>query len=207
MAITALDGEDEILRRIAGGDEHAFSDLFHWYYQPLAQAVLQLTGSTAISQEIVQDVFVKVWLRKEKLSEIGNFSGYLFIMCRNHCFTYLKQFAKNKKMQPEVEQHLLWESELESLDNPADHYRKLILDTVDRLPPQQKKIYHMSRYDGLKYEEIAAQLGISPETVKTQIYYAVKYIRKELSGEMLPVIIMLLTSAQQIHSQLHSLSV
>ena len=200
MAIRPLHNENEILAKIAGGDQHAFTELFNWYYQPLGQSILKLTESLPLTQEILQDVFVKIWLKRESLLEIDNFSEYLFIICRNQTFTTLKQLAKEKKLQPIVKQYLQWESELEDLDNPSEHYRELIQDAVTKLPAQQQRIYKLSRYDRLKYEEIGDQLGLSSETVKTQVHNAVKFIRKELSSQVSPSLVIVLTSVLTINS-------
>lgn len=200
MAIKPLADENEVLAKVAAGDELAFAELFNWYYQPLGQSLLKLTESVQLTQEIVQDAFVKIWLRKEKLTDIDNFSGYLFILCRNQAFTTLKRLAKEKKLQPLVQQQLQWEAELEDLENPSEHYRTLIQQAVDKLPAQQRKIYQLSRYERMKYEEIGEKLGLSPETIKTQVYNAVKFIRKELSNQIAPGIIVVLTSVLTINS-------
>lgn len=200
MAIKPLADENEVLAKVAAGDELAFAELFNWCYQPLGQSLLKLTESVQLTQEIVQDAFVKIWLRKEKLTDIDNFSGYLFILCRNQAFTTLKRLAKEKKLQPLVQQQLQWEAELEDLENPSEHYRTLIQQAVDKLPAQQRKIYQLSRYERMKYEEIGEKLGLSPETIKTQVYNAVKFIRKELSNQIAPGIIVVLTSVLTINS-------
>jgi RNA polymerase sigma-70 factor (ECF subfamily) len=200
MAIKPLINEAEVLAKIAGGDEYAFTELFNWYYQPLGQSILRLTESLEMTQEIVQDAFVKIWLRRETITEIDNFNGYLFILCRNQAFTTLKRLAREKKLQPLVEQHMQWESEMDDLENPSEHYRELIQHAVAKLPAQQQKIYELSRYERLKYEEIAEKLGLSSETVKTQVYNAVKFIRKELSTQIAPGLIIVLTSVLTINS-------
>ena len=194
MAIKPLLNESELLSKIAKGDQTAFSELFNWYYQPLGQAIFKLTESIQLTEEIVQDTFVKIWLKRTSLPEVENISGYLFILCRNQAFAVLKKLAREKKLQPVLERHIQWESDFEELENPSEHYRELIQQAVSRLPAQQQKIYQLSRQDRLKYEEIAMQLGISPETVKTQVYNAVKFIRKELGPNIAPSIIIVLTS-------------
>lgn len=199
MAIKAHKNENELLAKIAKGDQSAFSEIFNWYYQPLGQAMYKLTESLPLAQEIVQDVFIKIWLRRESLLLIENFSGYLFILCRNQAFSVLKKLARERKIQPVIEQQLQWETELAELDNPSEHYRELIQKAVEKLPSQQQKIYNLSRQERMKYDEIGNLLGLSPETVKTQIYNAVKSIRKDLTSQMAPSLIVVLTSVLTIH--------
>jgi RNA polymerase sigma-70 factor (family 1) len=194
MAVNPIPNEAELLAKIADGDQHAFTQLFNWYYKPMGQRVFALVESTQLAQDIVQEAFVKIWLRRETLPDLENFRGYLFIICRNLTFDTLKRLAKERQLAPAVQQHLEWESELDTLDNPSEHYRNLIHQAVDKLPVQQRKIYLLSRHDRLNYEQIGAQLDISPDTVKTQVYNAVKFIRKELSSQLPSCIIVVLTS-------------
>lgn len=194
MAITPLQNEQSLLAQASEGNEAAFTKIFNHYYQPLGQAILAITESMTLTQEIVQDSFVKIWLRKENLREVENFSSYLFITCRNHAFLTLKKLARERKLQPIIEQELRWETELNELENPSEHYRELIRLAVEKLPSQQKRIYMLSRKDGMKYEEIANLLQISPETVKTQIYNAVKFIRRNLGPSITPILVMILTT-------------
>ncbi|WP_431294426.1 sigma-70 family RNA polymerase sigma factor [Pedobacter sp. P26] len=102
-------------------------------------------------------------------------------------------------MQPILEQNLQWEADFEALESPSEHFRTMIGEVVKKLPLQQRRIYQLSRQEKLKYEEIASLLNISPETVKTQIYNSVKFIRKHLEIKIGPIIVMVLTSAFICH--------
>ena len=198
MAIKPLPNEHVLLAKIAGGDQRAFKELFEWYARPLGEFVLKLTHSNLITEEIVQDAFVKIWLRRETLTAIENFSSYLYILCRNHTFAVLKKMATEKANHLLVEEHILDELETDEYDNPAEEYRQLIDDAVTRLPAQQQKAYMLSRYQRMKHEEIAKELGLSPETVKKHIQLAVQFIRKELSTPGNTSIIIVLTSTWMI---------
>jgi RNA polymerase sigma-70 factor (family 1) len=200
MPITPHHNEQDLLAKIAVGDESAFAEIFKWYYEGLGNQILRLTESITLTEEIVQDAFVQIWLKRETLTEINNFSAYLFILCRNQAFAVLKKLAKEKKLQPIVEKHLQWEADFDDLENPSEHFRLMIAEAVKKLPLQQQRIYLLSRQEKLKYEEIASQLNISPETVKTQIYNSVKFIRKHLESKIAPAVIMVLTSALTRHS-------
>ncbi|WP_316820337.1 RNA polymerase sigma-70 factor [Pedobacter gandavensis] len=194
MAVRPLDDEKYILKKIAEGDERSFAELFHWYVKPLAEFVHKLTDSVELTEEIIQDSFIKVWLRRETLPAIDNFSGYLYIMCRNETFLVLKKLAARTVSHAAFEKEAVNEMALEGLENPADEYRKRIELAVDKLPEQQQKVYKMSRYDRLKHEEIARLLELSPETVKKHIQLAVQFIRKDVNGGMDLSIILVLTS-------------
>ena len=195
MAIKPLANEKEVLARIAKGDERAFTELFQWYYKPLGEFVFKLVDSLDITQEIIQDSFVKVWLRRETLIAIDNFSGYLFILCRNHAFSVMKKVAADKLSKQTIEQFITNELEESEYDNPADYFRELIENAVAKLPVKQKQVYKLSRYDRLKHDEIAHQLDLSPETVKKHIQLAVKFIHAEVNNHMNAGIAVVFTTA------------
>jgi RNA polymerase sigma-70 factor (family 1) len=199
MAVKPHLHEKELLAKIARGDERAFTILFQWYYSPLGEFVLKLTESLEITQEIIQDSFVKIWLRKETLPGIDNFSAYLYILCRNHAFAVLKKMAVEKRSKQSIEQYLANEMAEADYDNPADHYRSLIEDAVAKLPAQQQRVYRLSRYDRLKHDAIARELNISAETVKKHIQLAVKFIQDDVNTRMGLGLVIVLTTPLFIH--------
>lgn len=194
MAVRPLENERYILNKVAEGDERSFAELFHWYSKPLAEFVFKLTDDVDVTAEIIQDSFIKIWLRRETLTGITNFSGYLYILCRNETFLVLKKMAAKSVSHAAFEKDVINELSLEELDNPADGYRELLEMAVDKLPEQQQKVYKMSRYERLKHDEIAKALNLSPETVKKHIQLAVQFIRKDLNGRVDLSIILVLTS-------------
>lgn len=195
MALKPLHNETELLDKITRGDQRAFTELFKAYARPLATFVQTLTSSTEITEEIIQDCFVKIWLRRGSLDQIESFTGYLYILCRNHTFAQLKKIAEQRSQSISIESHILDEIKFEDLDNPAEEYRKLIEQSVMRLPEQQRKVYMLSRYERKKHDEIAREMGLSPETVKKYIMYAVEFIRKDVGTTTNMGILIVLTTS------------
>ncbi|MDB4926029.1 RNA polymerase sigma factor [Mucilaginibacter sp.] len=194
MAIKSLVNERTLLVKVAEGNERAFKELFDFYYNPLGEYVFRLTNSIAISEEIVQDTFIKIWLKRETLAELKSFSNYLFIVCRNQTYDQLRKVSHKHNMQKKIEQYFQQELETEPAEAPIDQYRILIDNAVDRLPPQAKKVYLFSRHERLKYDEIAILLNISPETVKKHIQYAVNSIKKDVYAKIDMGILLILIS-------------
>lgn len=169
--------EKELLSRVAARDEDAFRQLFHAHYNKLASFVHKLTKSHSITEELVQDVFVKVWLNRSELVSIDKFESWMFVIARNHVFNHLKKTAR------EYQQQQAWLEQVEP-DNLAtanqseagDMYA-FIERSIEKLPPQQKKIYLLKRQKGLRNEEIAQQLNISMETVKKHFTLALRFIK------------------------------
>lgn len=195
MALKPLDNEQELLARIAKGDERAFTELFEGYYSALGEFVFKLTESLPITQEIVQDAFIKIWLKRETLMEIKSFSSYLFIVCRNQTYNQLRKIAGDRSFNLPLEQHFNESIDIEEEIAPVDHYRSLIDASIDKLPEQAKRVYLLSRHQRLKHDEIAKKLNISPETVKKHIQYAVGFIKKDLNSKIDIGVLAILTSS------------
>lgn len=184
MALKPLENEAELLARAAIGDQRAFTEVFEAYYNRLGTYVLKMTKSLEISEEIVQDTFIKIWHRRANLPEIKSFSSYIFILCRNQVLDHLRKRAREKLQAVELEKFLVGEAESAYAEHPSEVYRSLIDQVVSKLPEQRKRVYMLSRYDRLKHYQIAQQLGISQETVKKHIQYAVSFIKTELGSNI-----------------------
>jgi RNA polymerase sigma-70 factor (ECF subfamily) len=169
--------EIEILLLVSEGDEMAFKELFAHYQNKLYSIALRLTRSSTLSEEIVEDVFLKIWMKRKDLSRIQNFSAYLFVITRNRVYKTLKQIAKS------YETVLLTEdSKMASNDNIEDYlinkeYSSVLHEAVTRLPRKQKEVYSLIKEHGLKRDEAAYILNLKPETIKSHLAEAMKNIR------------------------------
>jgi len=194
LGLTPVKNEAELLALVAKGEERAFTELFDAYYRQLGEYVYKLTESIEVSEEIVQDVFIKIWLKRETLPELDNFSYYLFILSKNQTLNHLRKKANDKVRQLEWLKQFEEEAYMPDDTPVIEEYRSLIDDAIEKLPPQQKKVYKMSREERLKHEEIAKILNISPETVKKHIKLALRFIKNELSSQNDAVIILVLST-------------
>jgi RNA polymerase sigma factor (sigma-70 family) len=162
-----------ILTAIAAGDERAFSSLFHEYHQPLGVVVFSVTRSNDLTQEIIQDVFIKVWENRKALPGIHNFSAYLFIITRNHTLNAIRKQQLVLKKQQAVSSNLA----IDEVPVREENYYDLLDTAVDRLPLQQKKVY-LLKQQGLKNTDVALQLNISVNSVKKYQQWALQAITR-----------------------------
>jgi RNA polymerase sigma-70 factor (family 1) len=177
LAIKSVHNESILLAQVASGDEKAFTTLFHAYHHPLGEFVMTLTDSAEMTAEIVQDVFIKIWMSRRELSGIDKFTAYLFILTRNYTLNCLRKSANDRKKQAQYGQYVTTAIPQTTEIPVADtDYFSLIDRAVEQLPPQQQQVYLLSRKEGLKHAEIALQMGISKETVKKYIQLSVKAI-------------------------------
>ena len=177
MKIDALHNETELLTDIAAGSEKAFAALFHWYRDKVHSAAFRLTHSSFLAEEVVQDVFLKLWVKRETLLEIAGFEDYLFIMTRNHVFSALKRMARQQQLVDDLQLELPV-AENTTYNRILDlEIEEIVHQAVELLPAQQKQVYLMSKEQELKRDEIAKKLRISSETVKTHLARALRHIR------------------------------
>jgi RNA polymerase sigma-70 factor (family 1) len=169
LAASIYDNEKELFLGVANGDEMAFRKLYDQYHQVLATYIYRLTRSMAETEEIVHDVFLKLWMTRETLHGIDNVKAYLFVISRNHALNVIKkrirQLFRSRQWQKEM-------AEEEAKDEKGELLYSLVDQAIDQLPPQQKKVFLLARYERLTYEEVGVKLGISRETVKSYLKLA-----------------------------------
>jgi RNA polymerase sigma-70 factor (family 1) len=190
----SLNNEKDLFQRIGKGDESAFAIVFNRYRSVLFDYGMKITKSRAAAEELVQECFLKLWIGREHLSSIENPVGYLHTMARNAGVDYLRRLSLDAALQKRV-----W-VDLSQTDNPTllkvqvSETQRLIDEAVALLPPQQREVFLLSRYEGLKYEQIGQQMDIAGNTVKNHLVKALKFIREYLAGKYgNPVILVLMT--------------
>lgn len=186
-----LHDERELLRRVSAGDETAFTVLFNTYYPLLSTHVFRITRSLPETEEIIQDVFFKIWMSRETLLIVEQFKPYLWVMAKNRALNALKKMARERDNQASWLRSE-FQSEADTPD-PQLIYHSLIDEAIGKLPPQQQKVFLLSRRERLKQAEIAAQMGITISTVKKYIQLATEaiseYIKERYHIYLPPVLL------------------
>jgi RNA polymerase sigma-70 factor (ECF subfamily) len=175
--------QSRLLYELSQGSELAFTQLYNQYKNVVFATALKITKSRVLAEEVVQDVFLKIWQNHENLAEISSIENYLFIISRNHIFDMIKKIARDSA----VTTHVNYKSTSANDTDEAikdDQYNVILNQIVDQLPPQQQKIYKMAKWDGLSHQKIGEDLGISPETVKKHMAQALKFVRVKISPYM-----------------------
>ncbi len=186
MKLRELHTDTDLFRAIASGNEKAFETLFHQYRNKIYTIAIKITGKGELAEEIVLDVFLKVWLKREQLPELEFFKAWLFTITRNQIYKTLKQSAyrATERSIPDEEEWLLAPVDTSSSSLLEKEYRQILHDAVAQLSPQQKKVYHLIKEHGMKREEAAKELNLSPETVKRHLAEAMQVIRNYCSYRM-----------------------
>lgn len=140
----------------------------------------KLTDSAELAEDVVQEVFLKLWQNRAALSGVENPGGYIFRMAQNQAVTAFRKMARETLVLAELK-----DTVIKPLVNAEDALAARELETkvrqvIETLPPQQKLVYTLSREQGLKYDEIAEKLQISPGTVKNHMIQALRTLRNAL---------------------------
>lgn len=167
--------ERELLMEVSSGNETAFKQLFALYHNQLGTYIYRLTDSFELAEEIVQDVFLKIWMNRETLADVKSFKAYLFVVSKNYALNCLRQLAKQRNHTAEWNDKVIDTIAAEE-DEQYDKYYGLLDEAINKLPPQQKTVYILSRQQHLKYNEIADHLHISRETVKKYLQISIASI-------------------------------
>ena len=182
MAFRDPDTEKKLLALISKGDQKAFQSIFTSYYEQLFNYILSIVKSKQVAEELVMDVFLKIWLGKEIIPRIEKFNAFIFRVAHNKSIDFLRSVARDPKFQD-----LLWEQIQLSNNTPADsimmvrEYEAKLREAVSLLSPQKKKIYQMSRDENMTHDDIAVQLNLSRHTINNHIVEAQRFIRTYLT--------------------------
>ncbi len=179
--------EKKIINKLQLGDKEAFHFIFKKYYLPLYYYAKRITGSKENAEEVLQNTFLKFWEKSEILNIDRSLESYLYKAVYNNCVNLLKQLqikemhTKNYKQKIiETNDFFLLSEENNQSFMVADELYEKIENSINKLPEQCRKIFKLSRYEGLKNKEIAKELEISLNTVIKQISIALAKLRKSL---------------------------
>ncbi len=180
--------DKSLLLEIAAGDERAFRKLFELYKERFYSVALKMTRSNEVAEDIVQDVFMYIWSKRENIIAIENPSSYFFTCVYRKVYQYYRKIALEKKLLENIssQNEFINTTDKRVLDRENKH---LISQAVAKLPPKQQLVFKLSKWEELSREEIARQLQISPHTVKNHLTDAIKFIRTFLRDSTLTLLV------------------
>ena len=168
-----------LIERMKGGDREAFNQLFRRFYPPLVRFGIRFVADADLSAEIVQDLFVKLWSNHEKLSFNTSFESYMLTSVRNAAITYINKERSHAEANLRVyteDSDATDPSETLQSNNLEESYRQVL----KTMPEKRREVFLASRFEGLKYSEIAEKLGLSQKTVEAHMSAAIKQLREGL---------------------------
>mgnify|MGYP001202679268 CR=1 FL=1 len=174
-----LHTEKELIEKLKNGDSFAFEVLFYKYRNKVKGFAMRMIPTQIDPEEVVQEVFVKVWLKREYIDSDREFQTYLFSITKNLVLDHLKS-AVNRRLYF-VEEHFQQDiiADCHADTHVSDDVEEKLLNLIDQIPERRREIFCLSRFNGLSYKEIAQQLNITENTVDSQIRNALAFLRKE----------------------------
>lgn len=175
------DNERALLLLVAEGDEAAFSQVFHHYYPRLLHFLSRFDQSAEQADEAVQETFIKVWLSRDQLPGIDNFRAWIYTIASREAIALIrKNLLKEKTSQAFSMNQPGFDLETPAEITLAGEIKRLVTEAIAQMPPARRRIFLMSREEGLKPAQIASQLDLSVSTVKNTLVTALQDIRKFL---------------------------
>lgn len=166
------------IQQFATGDRRAFEAVFRHYYPKVRGFLVGMLKNEADAEDVAQTVFIRLWTKRERITDVACFDGYLYRMSRNAMMNFLKnRYAEAYPLTPVTEQPDATTPQEQLI---ADDLRLLTDLIVSRMPDRRREVFRLSRQAGLTNEEIAQRLGISKKTVENHLNMALGELRREL---------------------------
>jgi len=169
---------ESLVTELTQGSEAAFTSLFERYSGDVCNFIYRYTRNQETARELTQDVFMKLWMHHSSIDSSQSFEGYLYSIVRNHLFNFLKRRLKEQEILKQIPSGDITENPFE-----IQAYREVLMtysQSVACLPPRQKQVFTLSREDGLTYQQIASQLGISVSAVEKHMAAALHTLRSKI---------------------------
>ena len=186
----SFSNEQQLLVNLRDGDSGAFSSLYAIYAPRLSVKLLQLLRSEELAEDILQDIFVKIWEVRETIDPDQNFPAFLYKMAANRSKNVFRRNLYDENMRNELGKDLGYDP-IENATNESD--TKKILDlAMSKLTPRQREVYTLHKLEGLSYQEIGEKLKISASAINHHIQEATKQLKIALKSYRFDILIVLL---------------
>ena len=166
--------------RLINGDEKEFKSLFDLLYVGMVQQATFYTNDFAVAEDVVQEVFVRLWEKRGELKNVQNLEGYLLLSVKNRCLNYLE----HQQVVDKYKQYCLLQEIQDDDDEDPEQFIEDIGKLLDKLPEKRKMVLELCVIESKSYAEIADLLGISLNTVKDHVKKAYAFLREELRREV-----------------------
>jgi RNA polymerase sigma-70 factor (family 1) len=184
MKVLKKVSDGELLPLLRSGDNAAFKELFERYHTEVYTFLYKFLKSPELTEDITQEIFIKVWDNRETLPELTSVKSYLFTIGRNHAFNFLKRAGVDKNAKAEILKY--YSTDGNSLENGihARDYQRYLNELLDKLTPQSREIFRLCRQEGKSYDETAELLGISRNTVKKHMVRSMRILSDTIEKDL-----------------------
>jgi len=186
--------ETELLIELKEGSEYAFDQLYQLYSLRIYRKLLKMIKIEVVAEELTQDVFVKVWIKRHLIDPDKSFKAYLFSIAQHLVYDTYRKISRDETLAAQIK---LLSTELCNYTEEHTYFKEtseIVSLAISKLPPQQKRVFQGCRIDGRTYEDVAAELNISISTVNAHIVKATKFVAEYVSKHGAVALFMALTT-------------
>lgn len=182
--------EQLLLRQLKRGDIDSYEIIFHRYYPTYFHFAKGMLKDIKAAEDIVQNVFMKIWQNRESLEEDKSIKNYIYVLSKREILNYFRAKYNTQILLTEEIQAFDMPDESKAFGLDYEELKGSVQQVMDQMPPRRRSIYYMSRFESLSNREIAQQLGISIRTVEKHIELAIRTFREQL-GEFFFLILLI----------------
>lgn len=183
--------EKYLIEGLKNGNKLIFEEVYRDYYVPLCYYCLRYVETLEDSEEIVQDLFVKIWEKRDSMEINTSLKAYLYRSVQNYALNFLSKKKTQERYMMIQSRQLNDDFGIEKNELVEEELRVLLKHAILQLPEKRRRIFELSRFEGMKYSRIAEKLSISVKTVESQMTKALKYLRVVLK-DYTPIIAFIL---------------
>lgn len=171
--------QKKIISLLKKGEQSAFREIFHLYEKKLYAFVFTITKSHYSTEELLQEIFIKLWQERERIDTSLSFNAFVYTIARNLTYNHLRKIANQENLKQEMWRNISYLNDVENHIIYSE-YEDILEDILMQIPQRKRSIYILSKQEGKTNEEIADLLGISQKTVKNHLWKTLQTIKSQL---------------------------
>lgn len=175
-----MENTTDLFSAVKINNRDAYEQLFRQFYIPLVRFARDIVKDTDFAEDLVQEVFVKMWEKRQQINITTGVKPYLYMAVKNHCFNALKTESRNTFLEEGFNDDIKLSNNQTEQQTDAIYLKQHITDAIENLPPRCSLIFKMSRFEEKTYQEIADALELSVKTIENQMGKALQLMRKQL---------------------------
>lgn len=182
--------DSELLELLQNGNKEAFTQLYCTYSERLYHILLRMVKSPDIAEELLQDVFIRIWEKRATINVHSSLGAYLNKIGENIVYDFFRKAARDRSLYAQLENYM--ELVTEPATAPADGDEDLLHKAIEELPPQRRQVFRLCKLEGQSYQQVSLLLGISVSTVNDHIVKATKTLQKNISRRIVSIAVCML---------------
>ena len=176
--------EQILLKKISDDDYFAYAEVFDHYSPVINRFIVKFVKSSAIAEDLSQEIFLKIWEQRGNLKEVKEFQSYVFTLAKNHTLNFLRRVAVENKAKSEILSHYHYQENTVEDTMQTKQYFSYLNVLLKTLSPQSREVFKLCREEKNSYHEVSEKLGISTNTVKKHMVKSMKSIKYAVERDL-----------------------